>query len=207
MTDEQRLVLTIGHSNHSLETFVALLKRHQVTAVVDVRSVPFSRFSPQFNKESLERSLRQQQIQYVFLGRELGARSDDPTCYVDGRVRYDLLARTEVFAAGIERVIHGAERYRLALMCAEREPLECHRTLLVARALEKRGLQVAHILSDGTLESNAHAMNRLLDLTGLPHEDLFRSWEELVEEALSRQESKIAHVAKGPRVRASGGMQ
>lgn len=207
MTDEQRLVLTIGHSNHSLETFVALLKRHQVTAVVDVRSVPFSRFNPQFNKESLERSLRQQQIHYVFLGRELGARSDDPTCYVDGRVRYDLLARTGVFVAGIERVIHGAERYRLALMCAEREPLECHRTLLVARALEKRGLQVAHILSDGTLESNAHAMNRLLDLTGLPHEDLFRSWEELVEEALSRQESKIAHVAKGPRVRASGGMQ
>ena len=205
MTEGRLFVLTIGNSNHSLEAFVGLLKQHEVSAVVDVRSAPFSRFSPQFNKESLERSLRRQQIHYVFLGRELGARSEDPSCYVNGRVHYGLLARTEVFGAGIERVMRGAEQYRVALMCAEKEPLECHRPLLVTRALEQRGVEVSHILSDGTLETNAHAMTRLLDLTGVPREELFRSREELVEEALSRQERKIAHVGKGSGVTAAGG--
>jgi uncharacterized protein (DUF488 family) len=187
-------VLTIGHSTHKIETFVGLLRKHGVTALVDVRSAPFSRFNPQFNKDALERDLKAQGIQYVFLGRELGARSDDPACYENGRVQYARLAQTAVFRSGLDRVMDGATKYRLALMCAEKEPLECHRTLLVARALVERGVAVEHILADGSLESHDAALTRLLELVGLPEHDLFRGRQQLIDEGMARQEERIAFV-------------
>jgi uncharacterized protein (DUF488 family) len=187
-------VFTIGHSTHSFEAFVALLKQHGVTAIADVRSAPFSQFNPQFNKDTLARGLKVSGIKYVFLGRELGARSEDRSCYENGRVQYGRLARTELFKQGIERVMRGAEEHRIALMCAEKEPLDCHRTLLVARALNERGVEVAHILGDGRLEAHRDAMERLLTVTGLLREDLFRSREDLIAEALARQEEKVAYV-------------
>jgi uncharacterized protein (DUF488 family) len=146
MTEQKQQVLTVGHSTHSFEAFVTLLKQHEVTALADVRSAPFSRFNPQFNKYLLERNLKSHSIKYVFLGRELGARSNDPSCYENGRVRYARLAGTEQFRQGIARLMRGAQHHRIALMCAEREPLECHRALLVARALDEQGVGVAHIL-------------------------------------------------------------
>lgn len=194
MSDALHTVYTIGHSKHSPEDFVALLKQHGVTALADVRSIPYSRFNPQFIKDALERELKRQGIKYVFLGRELGARSDDPACYSGGRVQYGRLAQTALFKSGIERVKRGAEGHRIALMCAEKEPLECHRTLLVARALDQGGMEVSHILADGRLESHGDAMLRLLDVVGLPRDDLFRSQDELVAEALARQEDRVAYV-------------
>jgi uncharacterized protein (DUF488 family) len=194
MTEQNKAVLTIGHSTHSFDAFVKLLKRHGVTALADVRSAPFSRFNPQFNKNVLERALKLHGIKYVFLGRELGARSSDPSSYENGRVQYARLAHTDKFREGIERVMRGAAEHRIALMCAEREPLECHRTLLVATALDEQGVRVSHILGDGGLETHRLAMERLLDVTGLPREDLFRSREELISQALARQEEKIAYV-------------
>jgi len=187
-------VLTIGHSTHSLEDFVALLQQHDVTALADVRSAPYSRLNPQFNREALEQSLIAHGIKYVFLGRELGARSNDRTCYENGRVQYARLTRTDLFRSGIDRVIRGANDYRIALMCAEREPLECHRTLLVALALADLGIVVQHILADGRLESQEATMERLVDVVGLPHQDLFRSRDELIAEALVRQEKRVAYV-------------
>lgn len=187
-------VLTIGHSNHAIEAFIALLQRHQVSALADVRSTPFSRFQPQFNRAELAQSLKAAGIHYVFLGRELGARSSDPACYQGGRVRYPLLARTAVFHQGLERVMKGAAEQRIALMCAEKEPLECHRTLLVSRALVEAGTPVSHIHADGHLEPHAAAMERLLDVVGLPREDLFRSHDELLVEALELQEARVAWV-------------
>jgi len=200
-------VLTIGHSTHTIEAFVGLLRKHEVTALADVRSAPFSRFNPQFNKEALERSLKADGIKYVFLGRELGARSDDPACYENGRVQYACLAQTAVFQSGLDRVMDGATKYRLALMCAEKEPLECHRTLLVARALDEQGIGVAHILGDGRLEAHRDALHRLLDVTGLPREDLFRSREELIAQALVRQEEKVAYVDEKLAAEASGAVR
>jgi uncharacterized protein (DUF488 family) len=187
-------VFTIGHSTHSLEKFVQLLQLHSIGAVADVRSAPYSRFNPQYNKATLEGSLKSFGVKYVFLGRELGARSDDPSAYEHGRVQYKRLAQAPGFRAGIERVERGAREHRIALMCAEREPLECHRTLLVARALHESGVEVQHILASGKLEAHSHAMLRLLDLTGLPREDLFRSEGELIDEAIARQEAKVAYV-------------
>ena len=129
-------VFTVGHSTHALDDFLALLLRHGITAIADVRSSPYSRMNPQFNRETLHAALKGAGIAYVFLGAELGARSRDPDCYEDGKVQYDRLARTAAFQRGLARVQQGAAQYRLALMCAEKEPLDCHRTILVARHLE-----------------------------------------------------------------------
>jgi uncharacterized protein (DUF488 family) len=194
VSKQDPVVFTIGHSTHTMETFVGLLRQHRVTAVADVRSAPFSRPNPQFIKDALERGLKPHGIKYVLLGRELGARSDDPSCYDNGRVQYSRLASTALFRKGLDRVMRGLGKHRIALMCAEKEPLECHRTLLVARALEERGVSVQHILADGRLESQSEAMERLLDITGVPREDFFRTKEQLVAEALARQEQRVAYV-------------
>lgn len=194
MTALQHAVFTIGHSTHPIEAFLDLLKAHQVTALADVRSAPFSRFNPQFNREALENDLKARGIKYVFVGRELGARSDDPSCYENGRVQYSRLARTDLFKQGLGRVIQGSRDHHIALMCAEKDPLECHRTILVARALVESGVEVAHILADGSLEPHEVTMSRLLDVVGLHQLDLFRGRAELVEEAMRRQEDRIAYV-------------
>ena len=193
MTDAPT-VLTVGHSTHPIETFIALLEKNGVTAIADVRSSPYSRFNPQFNRESLTASLKEHGIRYVYLGKELGARADDPGCYVDGRVQYDRLARRAEFREGIERVKRGSRDHRIALMCAEKEPLDCHRTILVSRALEADGVPVTHILADGATEPHAATMDRLIDVAGLQRNDLFRSPEEIRAEALRIQEERIAYV-------------
>ena len=93
------------------------------------------------------------------------ARSDDPSCYEGGRLRYDRLAQTSIFKVGIDRVLRGAQTYPIALMCAKKEPLDCHRTLLVSRAVKQHGVSIAHILSDGNIEAQSQTMSRLLDLS------------------------------------------
>jgi len=194
MSETVETILTIGHSTHSAKSFLALLRQHDVEAVADVRSSPFSRFNPQFNREGLEQFLKANSIRYVFLGKELGARSEDRSCYDHGRVQYSRLAQTALFQSGLDRVLQGAAKYRVALMCAEKEPLECHRTLLVAKALAERGKEVLHIHADGHLETHEAAMDRLLTLTGVPDEDMFLSKEELLAKALARQEEQVAYV-------------
>ncbi len=194
MTTSLGAVFTIGHSTHTLDEFVALLRRRRVTVVADVRAAPYSRFNPQFKRDPLADGLGALGLEYVFLGRELGGRSDDPADYRDGRIDYDRVRETERFRRGVERVVRGAERRRIALMCAEKEPLDCHRTLLVAPALEARGIAVAHILADGSLEPHGAAMDRLLDLQRRPREDLFRTRAELVAEAVMTRAERVGHV-------------
>ena len=199
-------IYTVGHSNHTSEAFVTLLRTHGVTALADVRSAPYSRFNLQFNRETLARALEAQGIRYVFLGRELGARPDDPGCYEEGRVRYARLARTAVFRRGLDRVADGARRHRLALMCAEKEPLDCHRTILVARELVRRGIDVAHILADGRIEPHDDTVERLLARHRLAEPDLFASRAERIERAYDAQAERIAWVDEdaGGRTREGG---
>jgi uncharacterized protein (DUF488 family) len=167
-------VFTIGHSNHPLATFIDLLRGARVTAVADVRSIPYSRRWPQFGRAALERSLGDAGIVYVFLGAELGGKRDDPALLSEGRLDYDRVAATASFQAGLARVEEGAQRHRLALMCAEREPLDCHRFLLVARRLHERDVPVEHILADGTTERHDATERRLVAAVGLA-DDLFSS--------------------------------
>lgn len=188
----QDTIFTVGHSTHPPDVFLGLLRRHGISAVADVRSAPFSRRFPQFDKPALSRSLKDAEIGYVFMGRALGARPDDPSCYAGGRVSYRRLAARPAFLDGVARLKKGARDHRIALMCAEREPLDCHRTILVARALDLEGIAVLHIHADGRLEPHGEATDRLFDLVGVPREDMFLGRRELAAMAFSRQEARIA---------------
>jgi uncharacterized protein (DUF488 family) len=189
----QNEVYTVGHSNQSLEKFLELLRKHAISAVADVRSYPYSAMNPQFDREALSKELKARGISYVFLGKELGARSEDPSCYANGRVQFERLAKTELFHEGMRRVLAGIEQFRVALMCAEKEPLACHRTILVARAMAERGVNVRHILPDGSLEDHEAATERLLTLLEMLEPNMFLAREELVSEAYRIQASRIAH--------------
>ena len=186
-------VYTIGHSTHAAERFVELLRAHAIAAVGDVRSNPYSRMNPQFNREPLRVVLASAGIVYVYLGSELGARTGDRSCYEGGKVRYERLARTALFRTGIERVCAEMAQHRLALMCAEKEPLQCHRGILVARVLEAAGIAVRHVLADGSVEEHADAMARLREKLGLPVSDLFRTAAEVIEDAYRIQGERIAY--------------
>ena len=194
MPHVSKSVLTVGHSTYPIGDFVVVLQRHGVTAVADVRSAPYSRFNPQFNRETVSDALKEHGIRYVFVGGELGARSKDPACYEDGRVQYARLARTVLFQRGLDRVIQEASNYRVALMCAEKDPIDCHRTILVGRELLRRGTDVAHILADGRLESHEETMDRLLTRLGMAEPNLFFSRVDLTERAYDVQAARIAYV-------------
>ena len=211
MTDT---VYTIGHSTHSIGRFVELLRQHSVTAVCDVRSRPYSRVNPQFNRETLKEALVKASIKYVFLGEELGARTDDRSCYCNGKVQYDLLAETELFKKGIDRVKNGAHEYRLALMCAEKEPLDCHRTILVSRVLSEDGITIQHILADGRIEEHSQALKRLIGMLRVPSSDMFRSEETVIKDAYAKQGQQIAYqeefideAPRGDQIRLPGGAE
>jgi uncharacterized protein DUF488 len=166
-------VLTIGHSNLAYEPFLALLRRAGVTAIADVRTTPYSRRFAQFNREALSGRLQADGIAYVHLGDELGGRPTGPDLYRDGVADYEKMATTQAFKHGLQRVIDGAAKYRIALMCAERDPLHCHRFLLVSRALAERGVRVGHILDDGQIAPQEQIEDRLLVITGRNADDLF----------------------------------
>lgn len=199
-------ILTIGHSNHALAKFMALLKRAEVTAVADVRSAPVSRFSPHFNKDRLARSLAEQGTTYVSLGKELGGRPELPELFTDGVADYEKMVELPSFQAGIARLITGAESHRVAIMCAEADPLDCHRCLLVGRALAEEGVEVGHILSSGQVLTHAEIEDRLLDLAGLTDENLLAaSRGERLAEAYRARARKAAYAMRNAPVSARGG--
>jgi uncharacterized protein (DUF488 family) len=188
-------VYTIGHSNGTTERLLGLLGQHGIAAIADVRSRPYSRFNPQFNREELSAALKAAGIGYVFLGQELGARSGDPSCYRDGRAQYALMAQTPLFARGIERLLAGAEAQRVAILCAEKEPLTCHRSMLIARYLHERSVAVRHILEDGTLEEHDALLDRLLAVHDMQEDHLFHSKEERISMAYEKQAEAIEYSA------------
>jgi uncharacterized protein (DUF488 family) len=191
-------LFTIGHSNHELSELLRLLQMHQITAVADVRSSPFSARLQQFNKPVLKMALDQAGITYVFLGAELGARRSEQNCYVEGQARYDLIARTPAFKEGIARVLKGIEKFRMTLLCAEKDPITCHRTILVCRELRRVGVAIDHILADGSIESHEALERRLRAQLGLDQPSLFETPEQQLEEAYDRQALKIAYRAGDP---------
>ncbi|MEN0111441.1 MAG: DUF488 domain-containing protein [Planctomycetota bacterium] len=163
----RRAILTVGYSTHAWEAFVALLRGGGVTAVADVRSHPTARL-PEYRRETLAARLRCEGIAYVFLGRELGARREERECYVDGRADYDRIARLPAFREGIARLERGAaDGHVIALMCAEREPLDCHRGVLISRVLTSEGWEVSHLLPDGSVEPHAETEQRLIARMGV----------------------------------------
>jgi uncharacterized protein (DUF488 family) len=187
-------ILTIGHSRHPIERFLSLLDTAQVTAVADVRSSPASRFSPQFNKNALAASLAGQGIDYVFLGAALGGRPARPDMYTKGRADYEKMAASPEYRAGLAQLIEMAQRQTVAAMCSEADPLDCHRCLLVGRALVEAGHDVAHVLASGEIASQAKVEDLLLELEHLADDDLLvRSRAERLAEAYRARNRKAGH--------------
>ena len=187
-------LFTIGHSVHTVEGFLELLKRRSINTLCDVRSSPYSRYSPQFNRESLKEDVLKQGIAYIYLGAELGPRSSDLSCYENGKVQYQRLAEKESFQQGLKRLRKGMETHRIALMCAEKDPLTCHRMLLICRQLHREDIQIRHILEDGSLEDNCDTERRLMKLLKIDPADLFSSEEEQIRRAYDLQADKVAYI-------------
>lgn len=187
-----------------------MLLHHQIGAVIDVRSAPYSRFVPQFNRNSLGVLLKQADIAYVYMGNDLGGRPSETDQYDHrGQVCYRRVAEAGSFQSGLKRVLEGASMHRIALMCSEENPLDCHRTLLVAHELWHRDIPISHIracrdVGNSYTESHRAVLERLIEshelnqgtLIGLDgnlvHE--LGSSAELIEEAVERQRRQIAYV-------------
>jgi uncharacterized protein (DUF488 family) len=152
---------TVGHSNHSIERFIEILTDAAITAVADVRSSPYAKYTPHFNRDQIEHHMNARGITYVFVGDLLGGRPADPGLYdAEGHVRYDLVAGTPAFLEGIERVVRGMDRYVLAVMCGEEDPTSCHRRRLIARHLADRGVPARHLRGDGRILTEAEVEAR-----------------------------------------------
>jgi uncharacterized protein (DUF488 family) len=161
-------LISVGHSNHDWTGFVALLRGAGIAVLADVRSSPYSRRYPHFNREPLKRELNETGIAYIFLGDLLGGRPGQPSLYdEDGRVNYERVRRTESFQRGLDQLMHGLNGNRVAFLCSEEDPLDCHRGLMIAPALCERGLPPHHLRRDGSLETNAEIESRLLRETGV----------------------------------------
>jgi uncharacterized protein (DUF488 family) len=192
-TSEKPTIFTIGHSNHSLEEFLALLKRHGIATLADVRSSPYGRLE-YFNREIISAELKAAGIDYIFMGRELGARREEAECYQNGMAVYEKVAETPAFREGLIKLGKLASTSQLAIMCAEKEPLDCHRTILICRCLRDSGLKIKHILYDGVLEDHADTEKRLVKKMGIER-TLFEpdlSKEEMIRRAYEERGNEIA---------------
>ena len=166
-------VFTIGHSTLDYAAFVALLKQANITAVADVRTSPQSTHFPHFDRENLKAELPKNGIAYVFLGAELGGRPTRSDFYCDGIADYERMATDLAFKEGIERVINGASNYRIALMCSESSPFDCHRCLLVGRALSDVNITIWHILPNGRQLSQKDVEQQLVYEYAQDNKDMF----------------------------------
>ena len=167
-------LLTIGHSNHSMDRLLELLALHSVQVVADVRSSPYSKYTTQFDRESLVEALRAAGFQYVYLGGELGGRPRGDTYYdAAGHVLYDRVVESPGFQEGVARLESGLRQYVVAALCAEEDPAGCHRRLLVGRVLGERGIAVDHIRGDGRLQTEAELA------AGEPHSNQLSLFDEI----------------------------
>ena len=174
---------------------IGLLRQHGIMTVADVRSSPYSRYTPHFNRELVGRMLRENGIDYVYMGSALGARPEDAQCNREGRVDFRRLRDTVPFTQGVKRRGDLCRERRVAVLCAEKDPLDCHRMILVCRALRTEGLEIFHILSDGRAEPHEDAERRLVHSLGLER-TLFEpdlSAGDLIERAYDIQAGRIAY--------------
>jgi uncharacterized protein (DUF488 family) len=150
---EKKPLYTIGHGSRSAEDFLTLLKEYGIEYLIDVRTLPYSRFHPQFSQKALKLFLEQNGIHYVFMGDELGGRPIDASCYRQGKVDYDILKTKDFFKKGIERLKTAYNiDFNLSIMCSERKPAECHRSRLIGKVLDGEGIIVRHIDETGKLK-------------------------------------------------------
>lgn len=187
-------LFSIGYATKPVDTFLAQLQRHKIDVVADVRSVPYSKVFHDYHRENLQQHLHRQSIRYVYLGEELGPRSPDSSHYCNDQVQFDRLQSSEPFQRGVQRLLDGLQKgFRIALLCAEKDPAVCHRSLLIAQYLKNRhGIDVAHINHDGHLESESRLEFRLLEETGI-QPDMLSSEQDCLDRAWREQSRRCAY--------------
>jgi uncharacterized protein (DUF488 family) len=188
-----KAIFTIGHSNLEISDFINLLLANKIELLVDVRSAPYSKLYPHFNRNPLEVSLTKNSIKYIFLGDSVGGRSNNIKDYSKGRVVYKKIAEKKEYISSINTIIQNSSKYKIVLMCSEKEPLECHRTLLISRSIEAHMVKILHIHRDGQIESQSEGIQRLLKIWKLDSPNLFGEDAERIDEAFTKQESKYAY--------------
>lgn len=200
MPDSERCqpLFTVGHSNLEISQFVKLLRDWSVGLLIDVRSQPRSGRFPQFSQPGFQKMIENEGIGYLFLGEELGGRPDDPAAYrSDGVVDYRARRNSYAFRAGCERVLSELDRTPCALVCAEEDPLECHRFLMICPKLIGMGIRPRHIRKSSRIESQEDAENRLLGahgFGGVAASTLFpEARTDALEEAYELQAGKFAY--------------
>lgn len=186
-------ILSLGHSSLAFPHFLDLLRRAQVTAVADVRSSPFSGRFPWFSQGEMKAGLKRAGVAYAFLGKELGGRPASPELYRGRIADYDAMARTDLFKSGLERLLQGSESHRIAMVCSERDPLHCHRCLLVGRQLALSDIQVAHLSFEGGRETQSQIEERLLREEKLFADDLLKSRSDRLVEAYRKRGRRVAY--------------
>ena len=154
---------TIGHSSHSQEEFLHMIQIYHINCIVDVRSLPASKHSPQFNQKTIESFLKYNQVNYLFFGREFGARRID-AFNQKGQVDFELAVKSTLFQQGVERIYSLMEKHHIALMCSEANPLECHRFALVARYFHNQEICVQHIMKDASLLTHTQLEKEMINL-------------------------------------------
>jgi len=196
------VIKTIGHSNHSLETFLDILAHHHISCIIDLRSSPYSKHNHQFNRETLKTDLEINEIEYVYMGDRLGARYENKDLnFDDGKVDFDKVKELPSFIEGIEIVISKLKNgLNISLMCAEKDPFNCHRFVLVSRALSKKNVVIEHILADKRTVSQSELEEKLLDKYSNKSQQLSlfepkRSREELIDTAYKKRNKDIGHKA------------
>lgn len=187
---------TIGYSGFTINEFIDVLTKHGINAIADVRSVPYSKFKPEYNSGKLKTKLNNSGIEYAFLGDLCGARIDAQECYRNGKADYDLIAKHPKFQEGIKRIKRGLEKYRIALLCAEKDPVSCHRLILICRHLRADDIKIFHIIDFKSVLTQGECEARLLKLFKLDQPELFRDVNDQITEAYARQAEKIAYVAE-----------
>ncbi|MDU8351502.1 DUF488 domain-containing protein [Pseudomonas syringae pv. actinidiae] len=186
-------IFSIGYAGLSQEAFLALLEKHQIQCIADVRSSPYSKAFPNYNKENMPVWLKSQRIHYVYLGAELGPRSNESSHYDNnGQVQFDRLSQTPQFDKGIRRLENGAQKMNVAIMCAEKDPMTCHRSLLVAEYSKTSQLEFSHIMQDGSLETQQEMVDRAMKTYQITP-DMFTPLEECRKSAHKKLCSRYAY--------------
>lgn len=190
-------IYSIGHSTHAIDYFLHLLHSHGINCIVDVRSIAASRFNPQYNKKALQRSLKENNILYMHFEKEFGARQTDPALINNsGQVDFEKVRQSKYFRDGVERLKEAINKgYTIALMCAEADPLDCHRFGMITPALKEAGLEVQHILKNHSLISNQELEHQLIEKfrKRLPKDNLYTNREEILKIAFNLLNHKIGY--------------
>lgn len=192
-------IFTIGYAGFKIDDFIKILKKYHINSLIDVRSMPFSKFHSEYNKPIFSKVLHDSGIIYRNYKKEFGARQDDRKYYPNGYLDFSMFTKSQVFLEGMDKIIKAIPLgYKFVLMCSEKDPITCHRNIMIAKAFYNNGISINNILSDGSIITQSDIETRLLDMyyPGRDQLSLFAeqlSLEEMIQNSYKFQNEKIGY--------------